>query len=240
MRVAIREGPLGGLDSQVDPSEIGPSRRSSIVGLEDARRGRLERAQHVEDLQGDDPGGVRRMRGRDRIAVGHGKRGLPRGVVVCQVGPRDLAAGGREAGGLALGQLARVEIVRSRGGQPRERRRERRKEDPLAGSPRSIVGPVDGGPAAGARPDGLGEERGRPLDRADEVLVGREAALGELDGRGQEVPPRKPPVPGVGVAPRADGPGDRDGQRPTKGEGGQSGRAQRGRDPQPPRPAPSR
>ena len=124
-----------------------------------------------------------------------------------QVGGRDPAPGRREPGRLAGGELAGIEVPGARRREPPQRCREGGEPDPLARVPGTAVGPVGHGPAAGAGAQLAVEQRAGSLDRPHELVVGGEAAAGELDRRREEVCPRQPPEAGMGVAPRADGAG---------------------------------
>ena len=127
---------------------------------------------------------------------------------------------------LPVAEVAVVEGIEAVGRERLERRRQRREPDPLAGSPRPPVRPVDGEEPGASGPSAGRHDRGRPLDRVDEPVPGREAGPCQLDGRGQDRVPRQPAPGAMRVAPRADGARDRDRERAATRQLGQTAGAE--------------
>src|SRR5207249_2516596 len=106
----------------------------------------VETREDVEDLERDDAGRVGRV-GRDPgSAIVGPDRLFPGRLCRAQVRDPDRGAGGRQAGGLSLRERSVVEVVEAGVGEAAKRAREGGLADELAGTPRSVIRPVDRGP----------------------------------------------------------------------------------------------
>ena len=144
-----------------------------------------------------------------------------------QVGARDRAAGRSERARLSLGEVARIERLEPVVGDCRQRGRERRLADPLAGVPPPASTAI-GREERRRRPDGRREPRRHPLDDVAEAGRCGHAVACQLDGRGEQRRARQAPEPGMRVGPRANRARHGDRQRAVERERGHPGRPQTG------------
>jgi hypothetical protein len=143
-----------------------------------------------------------------------------------QVVNRDRRSRGRQAACLARCDLPVVEIVKANIGQALQRRRKCRQPNELAGLPRPGVRAVD--PLeAGRLSHAFADARHCRLDRRNEARPGRETLAGQLDRGREDIRPRQPPEPPMGVTPRAHRTGHRDRERTAQRQRRQASGAQR-------------
>ena len=213
VEVAVGHRELRGFDPEMDPAGIVDAVRPERRG-----GGRLERLEHVQDLQRHDPRAVRRV-GRDAdAAIGRLDRLGPGRGVLAEVLDGDGRADRRQAARLALGDLPVVEVVEPDVRQSLERRRQGWQPHSLARPPGAAARAVDLLEAR-AVAERCADVRQHPLDGADEAIPGGEPLPRQFDRGSEDLGPRQPAVSPVGVAPGADGAGDRDRQRTAIGEG---------------------
>ena len=217
-RVAVRQRALGRLDPRVHPADARARRAATVSRHELGGGGRRQCPENVEHLEPRHAGAVGRMGGRRDAAIVQAERRLPGRLVAREIRGGAGGAGRREPGGLARRDLPGVEIGQPGGREPLQGRPKGRKPNPLAKVPWPPVGPVDGVPAACQRPEGRVEDRAGCLDRPHEMLVGREAAPGQLDRGGQQRGNRQVPPARMRVGPGPNRAGDRDRERPAKGQ----------------------
>ena len=198
------------LDAEVDPTGV-----VDPLGAKSARGRRLERVEDLEQLQSHHPRRVRRMGGDPDPPIVDRDRLGPCRAVGPQVVGRDRRPDGRQPTRLALAEIAIVEVVEADQGQALEGRGKSRQTDPLGGSPRAALRPIDL-LEPGSATERVDDGRERPLHGANEAGPRRKPVPGQLDRRCEDLGPRQPAVAGMGVRPRPDGAGHRDRERTTK------------------------